>query len=166
MGGTITSALMGCSLVLVDHDEGDGGFCIVPGSHKSNFKMPDGMVNGDRYQEYIIQPKTKAGDVVLFSEGTVHGAKPWTVEERQRRICLYRFAPATNSYGRSYFDVQGKWPKLMYDDLDEAQLSVLEPPYANRLDRPNIIDEGKVVITTRSEEKKKHDKALFGTRFF
>ena len=54
--------------MLVDHNPGDGGFCVVPGSHKSNFKMPEGMVDGITHSEYIQQPATKAGDVVLFSE--------------------------------------------------------------------------------------------------
>ena len=86
-----------------------------------------------------------AGDVVLFSEGTVHGALPWTCQERQRRACLYRFAPATMSYGRSYFGHEGGgWPKAMYEGLTEAERAVLEAPYANRLDRPNIKEDGSV----------------------
>ena len=130
----IRSNLLGVSLVLTDHDPGFGGFCVVPGSHKSNFKMPSGMVDGDKYQEYIIQPATKAGDVVLFSEGTVHGAMAWT-QEAQRRICLYRFSPATNVYGRSYFgnheDDGSKeqkstsgWPKAMYEGLSDTERAV------------------------------------------
>ena len=165
--GTIRSALLGCSLVLSDHNAGDGGFCIVPGSHKSNLKMPKGMLDGEKYSEYIIQPVTKAGDVVLFSEGTVHGAKPWTPHDRQRRICLYRFAPATHVYGRSYFGHEGGgWPTAIYDDLTDAQRAVLEPPYANRLDRPNILPDGSVEITTRNERKKQHDLEVFGTKYF
>ena len=73
--GTIRSSLLGCNVILRDHNPGDGGFCVVPGSHKSNFKMPKGMVDGEKYEEFVIQPATKAGDVILFSEGTVHGAK-------------------------------------------------------------------------------------------
>jgi len=165
--GTIRSALLGCNVMLSDHNSGDGGFCVVPGSHKSNFKMPEGMVDGERYAEYIRQPVTKAGDVVLFSEGTVHGALPWTPETRQRRVCLYRFSPATNGYGRSYFGHEGGgWPTAIYDDLTEAQRAVLEPPFANRLDRPNIQSDGSVEITTRNERKKQHDLELFGTKFF
>jgi ectoine hydroxylase-related dioxygenase (phytanoyl-CoA dioxygenase family) len=166
MHETLRCALLGCNVMLSDHNAGDGGFCVVPGSHKSNFKMPQGMVDGELYSEFIIQPVTKAGDVVLFSEGTVHGAKAWT-SDSERRACLYRFSPATNVYGRSYFGhEEGGWPDKMYDDLTEAQRAVLEPPYANRLDRPNINVDGSVEVTTRSERKKQHDREVFGTKYF
>jgi Protein involved in biosynthesis of mitomycin antibiotics/polyketide fumonisin len=164
--GFIRSALLGCNVMLTDHDAGFGGFCVVPGSHKSHFKMPKGMVDGERYSEYIRQPDTKAGDVVLFSEGTVHGAMPWT-QETQRRVCLYRFSPATNVYGRSYFAEKGRWPEKMYEDLNDAQRAVLEPPYANRLDRPEIQEDcTSVVISSRSARKKQHDQDIFGTKYF
>jgi len=165
--GQIRSALLGCSLILCDHDEGSGGFCIVPGSHKSNFKMPAGMTNGDRYQEFIVQPQTKAGDVVLFSEGTVHGATAWN-RDYQRRICLYRFSPATQVYGRSYFSEEEgcAWPKKMYDNLTPAQMAVLEAPYANRLDRPEIQEDGSIKESSRNARKTQHDRDLFGTKYF
>jgi len=164
--GTIRSALLGCNVILVDHNAGDGGFCIVPGSHKSNFKMPKGMVDGELYEEYIIQPTTKAGDVILFSEGTVHGAKSWT-SNQQRRTCLYRFSPSTNVYGRSYFGHEGGgWPIQMYDGLTDAQKAVLEPPYANRLDRPIIQPDGSIEISSRNPRKKQHDADVFGTKYF
>lgn len=165
--GTIRSALLGCNVLLTDHNAGDGGFCIVPGSHKSNFKMPPGMRDGEMYDEFIRQPVTKAGDVILFSEGTVHGAMAWT-SDRQRRACLYRFAPATSVYGRSYFGHEPGhgWPSKMYEGLTEAQRAVLEPPYANRLDRPIIQPDGSVQMSSRSAQKKKHDQDVFGTKYF
>jgi ectoine hydroxylase-related dioxygenase (phytanoyl-CoA dioxygenase family) len=176
--GTIRSNLLACSVVLTDHNAGDGGFCVVPGSHKSNFKMPAGMVDGERYSEHVVQPVTKAGDVVLFSEGTVHGARAWTPKDRQRRVCLYRFAPGTVAYGRSYFSSTGEedgegprsvgWPSAMYKDLTDAQRAVLEPPYASRLDRPLIADAayGTVKKSSRSQRKKDHDRQVFGTPYF
>jgi Phytanoyl-CoA dioxygenase (PhyH) len=164
----IHCALLGCNVMLTDHNESDGGFCVVPGSHKSNFRMPPAMIHGQQYREFIRQPITKAGDVVLFSEGTVHGALPWTSKDRSRRSCLYRFAPATHAYGRSYFGHEkGGWPDAIYHPaLSESQRAVLEPPYANRLDRPNIQDDGTITITTRNERKKRHDRQVFGTKYF
>jgi ectoine hydroxylase-related dioxygenase (phytanoyl-CoA dioxygenase family) len=84
--GMIRSALLGCNVILRDHNPGDGGFCVVPGSHKSNFKMPKGMVDGEMYEEFIIQPASKAGDVILFSEGTVHGAKVRIQQQQQQQL--------------------------------------------------------------------------------
>lgn len=163
---TMHCALLGCNVMLSDHNAGDGGFCVVPGSHKSNFKMPQGMVDGEQYSAFVVQPETKAGDVVLFAEGTVHGAKAWTASH-ERRACLYRFSPATNVYGRSYFGHEGGgWPVKMYEGLTDAQRAVLEPPYANRLDRPNINHDGSIEVTTRSERKKQHDLEVFGTKYF
>jgi hypothetical protein len=139
------------------------------------------MVDGQSHSEFIRQPATKAGDVVLFSEGTVHGALPWTCQERQRRACLYRFAPATMAYGRSYFghptaddeknggkavNNAGGWPIAMYHGLTEAERVVLEPPYNTRLDRPSVKQDGSVEITTRSARKKQHDREVFGTKYF
>jgi Phytanoyl-CoA dioxygenase (PhyH) len=182
--GTIRTHLLGCNVMLTDHNAGDGGFCVVPGSHKSNFRMPKGMVDGEKFRDFVVQPETKAGDVVLFSEGTVHGAMAWTPANRQRRACLYRFAPATMAYGRSYFatsETNGerggstttttttRWPAAMYEGkLTDAQRAVLEPPYATRLDRPLIVDaaKGEVQVSSRSERKKRHDEQVFGTKYF
>jgi hypothetical protein len=80
---------------------------------------------------------------------------------------LYRFSPGTNVYGRSYFTENGKWPAKMYEDMNDAQRAVLEPPYANRLDRPEIQEDAESVkISTRNERKKKHDQEMFGTKYF
>jgi hypothetical protein len=99
----------------------------------------------------------------------VHGAMGWT-SDTQRRCALYRFAPSTMAYGRSYFqgDVSKStsWPAKFYDNLNDAQLSVLQPPYANRLDRPNIKKDGSVEVTQRSERKRRHDNDVFKTKYF
>lgn len=65
------------SFSLVDHPKGSGGFIAIPGSHKANFPTPPALIDGSGEQDLrgvIVQPETKAGDVILFSEGTVHGA--------------------------------------------------------------------------------------------
>merc|ERR1711907_602912 len=129
-----------------------GGFVVVPGSHKANFPTPIELVNGvDELADGVLhQPVTKAGDVVLFSEGTVHGARAW-LAEHERRIVIYRFAPATCAYGRAYL----KWPKEMMEDLSAGQRAVLQPPFANRLDRDCIELSGEVTLDQRAAHKRK-----------
>jgi len=161
--GQFYNSLLGMSVQLSDHNAGDGGFCVVRGSHKINCPLPDAFRHGSEAQEHLYQPTTKAGDVVFFSEATVHGALPWAADH-ERRIALYRFAPATVAYGRSYTP---SWPEGMLDGLTDQQRAVLEPPYAERLDRPIVKhDKDSTVITGRAEKKRKFDQEVFGTAYF
>lgn len=41
---------------------------VVPGSHKSNYRCPRTLKNGDRFSEYIKQVDANAGDVVIMTE--------------------------------------------------------------------------------------------------
>ena len=58
---------------------GQGGYVIVPGSHKSNFPVPDGVqhLEGDMLG-LLHNPALEAGDVLLFTEAATHGAVPWS----------------------------------------------------------------------------------------
>ena len=111
---------------------------------------------------------TKAGDVVIWSEATIHGATPWRGAQ-QRRLALYRFAPANMGYGRGYLE----YPQEQLQQMTPMQRAVLEPPYADRLDRPLVTPkqaledrEGEMPTLTRNEEKRKLDEVLFGTKYF
>jgi len=161
--GELYNSLLAMSVQLSDHNEGDGGFCVVRGSHKMNFPPPEDFIHGAEAQEHLFQPVTKKGDVVFFSEATVHGAMPWKADH-ERRILLYRFAPSTAAYGRTYAP---EWPQEMLQGLTPNQRAVLEPPYANRLDRP-IVSAGAQVpsILSRPDAKKDFDKEVFGTTYF
>lgn len=165
--GDIFNSLLAMSVVLSDHNAGDGGFCVVRGSHKSSFPVPKEFIDGGGAlgSEHLHQPVTRAGDVIFFSEATVHGALPWTAEH-QRRACLYRFAPATSSYSRAY---SPQWPAAVVEGMTAAELAVLEPPYAGRLDRPTLLRGGKEEPDTgapRPEVKKSFDVKVFGQRYF
>lgn len=167
VGGEVFNSLLALSVQLSDHGPGDGGFCVVRGSHKSNFPLPRAYADGggDLGCDHVHQPVTRAGDVVLFSEATVHGAMPWTAEH-QRRVALYRFSPATVSYSRAYTP---SWPAGVLDGCTPAQRAVLEPPYAGRLDRPVLSrggDEEPDYGAPRPGVKKEFDLRVFGTRYF
>ena len=121
-GGEIWNSLLAMSVCLCDANAGDGGFCVVRGSHKLNFAMPDGFANGLFGKEHIYQPELKKGDIVFFSEATVHGALPWVAKDKQRRVALYRFAPATVSYGRMYIEEFGEG---VMEKCTDAELSLI-----------------------------------------
>jgi len=167
--GQMWTSLLAISVQLCDHNPGDGGFCIVRGSHKLNLPVPEAMATGvdEAFGEHVYQPSTKAGDVVIWSEATVHGATPWR-GAHQRRIAIYRFAPANMGYGRGYLDV----PEAALAVLTELQRAVVEPPYSARLDRPLVTPEaatdehGPAAKRPRSSAKKEFDQKLFGTSYF
>jgi hypothetical protein len=136
----------------------------------------------------FIQYYCTSSKVVLFSEATVHGALPWRNENLQRKLALYRFAPPGFGYGRGYLgnekvndaqsDTTGAFgipTSVLKSEFSEAQLSVLEAPYSDRLERAELVvvkneGAGENVVqlkqSERSEEKKDHDKRAFGTRYF
>jgi len=167
INGQPWTSLLAVSVQLCDH-AGDGGFCIVRGSHKLNLPVPEAMTHGtDGIAEHLHHPVTKKGDVVIWAEATVHGATPWRASH-QRRIALYRFAPANMGYGRGYLDI----PRAALDDLSAQQRAVLEPPYAARLERPLLTAEtvadaaAPPLKKARHAAKKQFDKELFGTDYF
>jgi len=171
VNGQPWNSLVAMAVHLVDAPSGAGGFCVVRGSHKLNFPVPEDFASGkhrDFAEEFAVQPATKAGDVLFFSEATVHGAKPWRMPY-ERRLALYRFAPPIFAYGRGYLEDNWGIPDAVLDKLTPAQRAVLEPPYAPRLDR--LItnahgDDGLPKTKERHPDKKKHDKAVFKTDFF
>ena len=183
VNGDMWNSLLAVSVQLCDHNEGEGGFVVVRGSHKLNLPVPADFANvegSEEFEDHLYQPATKAGDVVFFSEATVHGAMPWRAKH-QRRIALYRFAPANMGYGRGYLDV----PESSLAQLTELERAVVEPPYAVRLERPLVTPENAAVSTAgaaevgdedagggrtlkraRSEAKKDHDRKTIGTGYF
>lgn len=189
--GTMLCRLLAMSLQLTETCEGDGGFVILPGSHKSNLPVPPAVqrLDSPEYHRLLHQPVMRAGDVLLFSEACTHGALPWQ-SDTPRRVALYRFAPATSAYGRAYLDVAGDGRFL--EELTEAQRAVLLPPFHPRLDRPSLACPGEeadgtghvggkrardddendgrepevLVKFPRSDVKKAFDQQVFGTRYF
>jgi len=166
--GQMYNSLLAATVQLTDVNPEDGGFVIVPGSHKANFPPPSDLVQCKKYTEGLQAPKTKAGDVVLFCEGTLHGTLPWKGLE-ERRAAIYRFTMPTRAYARGYFP---QWPAEIADKLTEEQRVVLQPPYHGRLDRPalEVSDEGETAIAgaeaKREQEKIDFDKKVFGRAYF
>ncbi len=111
---------------------GSGGFCCVPGSHKSNFALnvPEEVRSFKCIPHYLANPSAETGDALIFTEATMHGTLPWTAEN-ERRTLLYKFTPGHVSYASIYYNHDD------YEDLTEQQKRVLTPPSARR---PNVVE--------------------------
>ena len=67
-----------------------GGFCCIPGSHKSNFKLPREILDVPEKASCVVTPSVPAGSVVLFTEALTHGTAAWTAKH-ERRSVLYKY---------------------------------------------------------------------------
>ena len=65
-------------------------FCCIPGSHKSNFRLPQQISDNFEESPQVIIPEVPAGSVILFSESLTHGTATWQAEH-ERRTLLYKY---------------------------------------------------------------------------
>jgi ectoine hydroxylase-related dioxygenase (phytanoyl-CoA dioxygenase family) len=139
--GQMHNGLTVASWQFADVNEGDGGFCVIPGSHKGNYPCPPEMKCFEAHHEFIKPLTCKAGDVVIFTEALTHGTLPWKAKH-QRRSLLFRFSPGNLAYAKGYLP---QWPDKLLDELTPEQRAIMEPPYHKRLQRPVLDDNGQLV---------------------
>ena len=69
---------------------GYGGFCCIPGSHKSGFKLPKAIEEAPEQSSCVVIPPAPAGSVILFTEALTHGTAAWTARH-ERRTLLFKY---------------------------------------------------------------------------
>ena len=94
--GQMRVGLLVVQYALHDQNPGDGGLCVIAGSHKANFDCPREITTWEEHQEVVYQVPMKAGDMVIFSENTLHGSLPWQADH-ERRALLYRYTPEVSA---------------------------------------------------------------------
>ena len=67
-----------------------GGFCCIPGSHKSNYRLPRHVEDTRHTSPIVVTPEMPAGSVILFTEALTHGTANWHADH-QRRTLLYKY---------------------------------------------------------------------------
>ncbi len=132
-------------LQLRDIEPDQGGLAVIPGSHKANFKCPEDIMLYEADRQAVYQVASKAGDLVLFFEATIHGSLPWTADY-DRRSLLYRYNPKSLQSGGGLGET--RLPEWI-DELTEAQRAAVEPPYMGN--RPLIEDDGFSVVQPGQE---------------
>jgi hypothetical protein len=130
---------------LADCGPGDGGFCIVPGSHKTSEPTPFEVRTVDDDMGLVEQVAMKAGDLLLFAETATHGTLPWKAAH-DRRSVLYKYASraAARAVGKHFTPEErhGAWTH----ELTPEQQAVLYGPGVHHGGRLPILDsDGKSV---------------------
>jgi hypothetical protein len=91
--GHMFNGLVGVMWGLSESRPGDGGFCCIPGSHRSNLDLPDeitmeaGLASG-----VVIEVPLPPGSMLVFTEALTHGTIPWKGRV-DRRTVVYKYSP-------------------------------------------------------------------------
>jgi hypothetical protein len=130
--GVMRSGLTVVTFYLSHANAGDGGFCCIPGSHKSNFvsSLPEDVRQYRRLPHYVVQPRVAAGDVIIFTEALIHGTLPWSAPH-ERRAVLYKYSPGHSAWMGGYYDLSA------YHNLTAQQRRILAPPSVG--ERPDSV---------------------------
>ena len=136
--GRIHCGLTVVAYALCDVGPGDGGFAVVPGSHKSSFPLPGGSLNPEDCGSLLRHIPHGAGSAIIFTEALTHGTLPWTAPH-ERRALLYRYTPGHMAFvGRYRQDGREEhgWAYPLPSDAADSDLTpglrrLLEPPYVS-----------------------------------
>lgn len=131
--GRFYNGLVSVSFELYDTRPNDGGFCCIPGSHKSNVHLPGhwrSLRNG--IPSCVTRVPAVPGDAIVFTEALTHGTLPWT-SDSPRKTVFYKFSPHATSWSGDYFDPDDF---RQYPDIDDRKLAILEPPNSRYPGRP------------------------------
>jgi hypothetical protein len=88
--GRIENGFVVVAWNLTDTGPGKGGFFCIPGSHKSNFKLPQTLFDAHDRSSVAYIPEAPAGSAIFFTEALTHGTAPWQADF-QRRSVLYKY---------------------------------------------------------------------------
>ena len=133
-GGRMRNGLTVVAYNLKDINPGDGGFCCVPGSHKSNYPFPDEWLDPDNAHPIIKKITGAAGTAIIFTEALTHGTLAWYGKD-DRRTIFYKYSPRSISWSADYYNAND------YPGLTERQSEILEPPNQRHRERKLNKDE-------------------------
>ena len=126
---------------LSDVNAGDGGFVMVPCSHKGNVETPEDILTGKDDMGLTLQPVLKAGDLLLCAETLVHGLRPW--KEGPQRLLTYWYAGRAAIQSNGPDAPEAPSPEWM-NELTPAERAVLHKPgYRGSDPSPTLNTDGK-----------------------
>ena len=136
---------------LEDVAAGEGGFSLVPCSHKGNVITPENVATGADDMGLVVQPALKAGDLLVVALSALQGMRPWSGAGRQR---LLNYEYVGRGVVRTVGTNAGNAPRPEWHaDLNEAQrASLYRPGYADTTPPPTIVTDSKTAQVNPSRE--------------
>lgn len=119
--GQMYNGLVVVAYHLTDVNPGEGGFGCIPGSHKSNFPLPQELEDLEHPHPCVQALAGKAGTAIIFTEALTHTTLPWTGQQ-ERRTLFYKYSPHPSAWSRYYYNLND------YPDLTDAQRCILKTP--------------------------------------
>lgn len=123
--GQFYNGLTAVAFNLTDVNPGEGGFGCIPGSHKSNLRVPDEWrdLSNPAVQALgcVQEVAGKAGTAIIFTEALTHGTLPWN-GAGERRTLFYKYSPRPITWSRQTYDGSA------FPDLTEAEQERLQAP--------------------------------------
>ena len=89
--GEMRCLMVSCLIALDDTADGDGGFSVIPASHKSNFSHPYPRADLEKVAALKDLPLS-AGSAVVFSESLSHAMK--ASSSQGKLWLLYQYGPS------------------------------------------------------------------------
>jgi len=109
-----------------------GGFCYIPGSHKqtdprAGQEILEQVYKGNFDHPSIVVPTLNAGDMLLFTEGLVHGDTGWKDPNTQRMQIYYKITP-----GFMCWRDPAQSDQLWRHAQTELERNMVQPPWTGR----------------------------------
>ncbi|MDA0709568.1 MAG: phytanoyl-CoA dioxygenase family protein [bacterium] len=138
---------------LEDVGPGDGGFVVVPCTHKSNVETPGELLTGADDSDFLWQPEMKAGDLFIVGLSVLQGMRPWRGGGRQLLLSYeYVGRGVMRSAGTGEGAVKQPRPAWMEEMSPEQQASLYKPGYRDTTPPPSLVTNGETVIIDESRK--------------
>jgi len=139
--------------VLEDVKAGDGGFVMVPCTHKSNVETPEDIVTGADDKDFVWQPELKAGDLFVVGLSVLQGMRPWQGNGRQRLLSYeYVGRGVMRSAGVGPVSEKQPQPEWQTEMCAEQQASLYKPGYRDTTPPPTLVTDGETVKIDESRK--------------
>ena len=140
---------------LSDVEEGDGGFNVIPITHRSNVEIPDDVLTGEDDLGLTKQPAMRAGDLMIVGLSVAQGMRSWQTDPSPRLLSLEytgRGVLRTPGPGDAVAEYQrDDWHNEKLTDVQRA--SFQRPDFRDTTPPTTIITDGE---TTRTGERGEH----------